>query len=87
VTAHTFHPDSHEHGLADDCPRCTEIAADPFLYMDDRNLALLHDRTMAWMRDDEFPRSIAEKAAMRVMEQTLIRVRHLRRLGFLEATA
>lgn len=87
MASHTLHPDSHEHGLADGCPRCAEIATDPFSTMDDHLLALLHSRTVAWMRDEEFPRSDTERDAMRVMEETLSRVRHLRRLGFLEVVS
>lgn len=39
MTIHTIHPDSHTHGLADDCPRCAEHAVDPVLTLDDGNLA------------------------------------------------
>lgn len=79
MTSHTLHPDTHEHGLADDCPRCAELAVDPFTYMDDRNLVLLYDRTLSWMRDEEFPRSDTERDAMRVMEYVIVRVRNLDR--------
>ncbi len=41
MSAHTFHPDPHEHGLADDCPRCAEQAADPVNGLDERNLTRL----------------------------------------------
>lgn len=29
MTSHSFHEDSHEAGLADDCPRCQEHALEP----------------------------------------------------------
>ena len=82
--SHGPHPLILDHGLADECDRCTEIAADPFLGLDDDNLAALIERTLAWMRDEEFPRSQTETDAMRVMEKTLVRVRHMERLGLLE---
>lgn len=43
---HTIHPDSHDEGLADGCPRCAQHAADPFAGLDDRNLQVLIDRTL-----------------------------------------
>jgi hypothetical protein len=44
VIIHTFHPDTHTHGLADGCPRCTEHAQHPEASLDDRNLAELRIR-------------------------------------------
>lgn len=38
MTIHTIHPDSHEHGLADDCPRCAEHAEHPIQSLDHENL-------------------------------------------------
>lgn len=35
--AHTPHPDSHTHGLCDDCPECQKRIEQPLL-MDDANL-------------------------------------------------
>lgn len=34
---HTPHPDSHKHGLDDDCPRCQEAIANPN-QLDENNL-------------------------------------------------
>jgi hypothetical protein len=34
MASHSVHPDIHEHGLADDCERCAEIAAEPWKYLD-----------------------------------------------------
>jgi hypothetical protein len=48
--SHTAHPPIQERGLADDCPRCTEIADDPFTGLDDENLRELVRRTL----DDRF---------------------------------
>lgn len=79
MSAHTFHPDTHEHGLADDCPRCAELAAAPFTRMDARLLSNLHDRTQDWMRDETFPRSDTERDAMRLMETHLVHARILAR--------
>jgi hypothetical protein len=41
VTVHTFHPDTHEAGLASGCPRCHEHSLDPVASLDRRNLARL----------------------------------------------
>ncbi len=38
MTVHAVHPDTHEHGLADDCDRCAELAADPVRTLDHINL-------------------------------------------------
>ena len=83
MSVHTMHPDSHEHGLADDCPRCAEHAEDPFAFLDDRNLTLLAERTVLWMQDvgDSLPRSVVEQVAMRQVEHVLVRARRLRELG------
>jgi hypothetical protein len=49
MASHTYHPDTHEFGLADDCDRCAEHATRPH-ELDDQNLAAL------WLRmlDVEF---------------------------------
>jgi hypothetical protein len=78
---HSLHPDSHEHGLADDCPRCAEHAEHPFESLDDENLVALATRTVAWMRDEEYPRSETETTAMRYMERSVREARALLRLG------
>ena len=80
MTMHSRHPDSHTHGLADDCERCAEHAAHPFESLDDVNLATLVERTRLWMQDEEFPRSENEKKAMRVIEQALVHQRILARV-------
>lgn len=41
MTMHSIHPDTHTHGLADDCERCAEHAADPLRGLDDENLTRL----------------------------------------------
>jgi hypothetical protein len=46
MTVHRPHPDSHTHGLADDCERCAEHAANPFEGLDERNLAELYRRVL-----------------------------------------
>jgi len=40
-TTHTPHPDSLEHGLSDDCPRCSEHANDPFAQLDPAHVEAL----------------------------------------------
>lgn len=71
MSSHINHPDTHTHGLADDCPRCAEHAKHPFMSLDDNNLRALILRTRAWMRDEKFPRSITENKAMRNVETVL----------------
>ena len=60
MASHTFHPDSHEFGLADGCPRCDEHAKEPFLSLDDVNLREL----VRAVKGDEEPRSLNEDDAM-----------------------
>lgn len=38
MTIHSPHPDTHAHGLQDDCPRCQEHAEDPISSLDAGNL-------------------------------------------------
>lgn len=75
--SHTFHPDSHEAGLADDCPRCTEHGEHPFDGLDDRNLMMLAHRVEA----DLEPRSENEGRAMREVERVMLCARRLAKLG------
>jgi hypothetical protein len=44
MAIHTFHPDTHAHGLADGCPRCNEHAAHPLSSLDEVNLTMLRIR-------------------------------------------
>lgn len=81
MSTHTYHPDIHDNGLADDCDRCAEHAADPFRGLDDSNLRDLYVRTAAWMRDDALPRSDNEAKAMRVMEQAILQARQIDRIA------
>ena len=78
---HIAHPRIVEHGLVDGCPRCEEIAADPFADLDDDNLADLVTRTRLWMEDGASPRSDAELRAMRTVETTLVGAKRLERIG------
>jgi hypothetical protein len=41
MTTHSFHEDSHTHGLADDCERCQEHAEHPETSLDRANLERL----------------------------------------------
>jgi len=60
MVAHTKHPDSHSHGLADWCPRCDEHAEHPFDSLDDENLKTL----ILKVRLNDEPRSRNEADAM-----------------------
>lgn len=65
MSMHTFHPFSHEHGLADGCPRCEEHATHPFESLDRHNLSELIRR----VKENLPARSRAEADAMRVVSQ------------------
>lgn len=41
MPSHGPHPDLHLHGLADGCDRCEEIAAAPWKYLDQADLAVI----------------------------------------------
>lgn len=47
MTAHTNHPSTLEHGLADDCPRCAEHAEHPLQSLDHDHVADLWRRMLA----------------------------------------
>lgn len=64
MTAHTPHPDTHEYGLADGCPRCAEHAEHPFESLDAANLAVLVHRLAVGLG----PRSENEARAMRALD-------------------
>lgn len=81
MSVHNRHPSIREHGLADGCERCDEHAANPFNTLDDENLRALVNLTLAWMGDQDMPRSRAELKAMRVVEQAVRYARVLNRLG------
>lgn len=82
MATHSLHPLIPAAGLADNCPRCDEIAGQPFDALDDDNLRDLIDRTRRWMADDEdcLARSRNEQTAMRVVEKALVCKRVLDRL-------
>lgn len=42
MSVHSFHPDSHTHGLADNCERCAEHAANVYT-LDNDNLRALYE--------------------------------------------
>jgi hypothetical protein len=81
MASHNHAPAIVEYGLQDECPRCGEHAEHPFQSLDDENLTALAARTVAWIRDEEFPRSETETAAMRYMERSIRDARVLSRLG------
>ena len=80
VSTHTLHPDSHSHGLADDCPRCAEHAEHPLDSLDLENQRNLLARiNLEWA-----PRSENEARAMANLERAM---RDAGRLSLLEASA
>ena len=54
MASHTFHPPVLEHGLADGCDRCTELAANP-LHLDPPNFALAWERMLRTQYMHLFP--------------------------------
>lgn len=82
MATHSLHKLVNAAGLADGCPRCDEIAEQPFEALDDENLADLVARTRGWMNDDEdcLSRSRNEHKAMRIVEKALVCKRVLDRL-------
>ena len=80
--SHNHPPRIHEHGLQDDCRRCTQHAEN-LPSLDDQNLLALIERTRLWMKDegDCYPRSDTELDAMRLVEKHLVFARVMERLG------
>ena len=66
MTSHAWHPDTHTHGLADNCPRCAEHAQHPLLSLDAGNFAALRDRITHRLP----ARSINEATAMHNLQTT-----------------
>jgi hypothetical protein len=71
MASHTPHPDTHEHGLADGCPRCDELAERP-LELDHENMLNAWDRMLAVEWGNERYRSGNEaKLCHRLYEMAL----------------
>jgi len=73
---HTLHPDVHEYGLADSCPRCRQHAEHPLDSMDDTMLRALFDR----LASGQIARSLNEGLAMdnlRSDRQKALRIQEL----------
>jgi hypothetical protein len=76
MSSHTYHEDTHEFGLADDCPRCEEHAEHPFDSLDSENILALLDRI-----ENNLPaRSDNEARAMQKMALHMAHERHLQEL-------
>lgn len=76
---HVYHPDVHEYGLQDGCPRCNQLARDPS-QLDDRMVAALFER----LANDLLPRTDVEAVAMtvlRAMEEGANRFYRMRELA------
>ena len=73
MSIHTFHPDTHEFGLADNCPRCEEHANHPLAGLDDSNLRELLRR----IEERLLNRSINEGIAMAQLRDVLVQVERL----------
>ena len=60
MASHTYHPDTHQYGLAEGCPRCEEHAEHPLTSLDEENITMLRLRVLEGWR----PRSENERKAM-----------------------
>ena len=78
VTTHNHPASIKEHGLADSCLRCRELADRPFSYMDDGNL----ERLIDLIADGAEPRSVNEDNAMRSVGRVMLQANTLYRLGW-----
>ena len=79
MSTHAVHPDTHEHGLADDCPRCAEHAEHPLDSLDTENLRAL----LARINADYAARSDNEARAMQNLERTMRDAGRLKLLDWL----
>lgn len=83
--SHTLHEDIHEHGLADDCPRCVEMAEAPYYNLDKTSMRDLVRRTLgnryggedSWAGERIEPRSHTEAVAMATVMTALERAGNL----------
>lgn len=77
MTMHTEHDSIHTHGLADNCPRCEEMAENPVFTLDSANLESLVRRTKRWRNESDpnwdncRPRSQNELRAMQKIDHHL----------------
>jgi hypothetical protein len=78
MSIHTIHPDVHENGLSDDCPRCEEHSKDPFFGLDNRMLADLSTRVV----NLDMPRSENEGMAMNELREVMFHAEKLMSLGW-----
>ena len=76
MATHTNHPDTHEFGLADGCPRCDQQAEDPIVGLDTRNLMAVVERISL----DLVGRSNNESQAMSQIRRVMVRVERLEQL-------
>lgn len=76
MVSHSIHPDSHEFGLVDDCPRCQQHAVTPVLSLDDENLTALTWRVI----EGKPARSHVEGLAMFSVEAIIRGYRKLRQI-------
>jgi hypothetical protein len=75
MTIHNVHPDTHTHGLADDCPRCAEHAENPIRSLDHENLR----RIMELAVDQGGSATYLDQVAAANVLTTLERAGHLAR--------
>lgn len=69
MTMHSFHPDTHEHGLADDCPRCAEHAAHPIQSLDHENLRRIMELALDQGRAATYHDQVAAAQVLTALER------------------
>lgn len=80
MTAHVYpHPDTHQSGLFDGCPRCVELAEFPFASLDKQNLETL----IRMARADMPSRSLLERHALDQMDNFLLAAERMAALGLI----
>lgn len=60
MTIHSYHEDTHTHGLADDCERCQELAEHPESSLDEENTRRLWAGRIYTLTDVRAARKLRE---------------------------
>lgn len=71
MAMHSLHPDTHTHGLADDCERCAEHAEHPIQSLDEVNLRRIMQLAVGedrWVRSATYTDRVAAGRVLTVLE-------------------
>lgn len=72
MASHAYHPDTHDHGLADECERCAELARQP-LDLDNENFKAAWARMLSQSFNTGQPRLPARSGNEAKLLDTLYR--------------